>query len=89
MGTAGTSNCDSARHQPPLTVDQERLELGRAAMSIDSGTAVILGYVLVSMGVIITSLLTALAIGSFVDRLRERRHRERRGGLRAKRGGTR
>jgi hypothetical protein len=31
-------------------------------MSIDPGTAIILAYVLVSMGVIITSLMAALAI---------------------------
>jgi hypothetical protein len=46
-------------------------------MSIDSGSAIILGYVLVSLGVIIASLLAALAIGSFVDRLREHRRRQR------------
>ena len=47
-------------------------------MSIDPGTAIILAYVLVSMGVIIASLLAALVIGSFIDRLRERRRRQRR-----------
>ena len=45
-------------------------------MSIDPGTAIILAYVLVSMSVIITSLLVALAIGRFIDRLRERRLRQ-------------
>jgi len=47
-------------------------------MSIDPGTAMILAYVLVSMGVIIASLLAILAIGRLVDQLRERRHRQRR-----------
>ena len=47
-------------------------------MSIDPGTAMILAYVLVSMGVIIESLLAILAIGQLVDQLRERRHKQRR-----------
>ena len=47
-------------------------------MSIDPGTAIILAYVFVSMGVIIASLLAALVIGWFVDRLRDRRRRQRR-----------
>ena len=45
-------------------------------MNIDSGTAIVLVYVLVSMGVIIASLLAALATGWFIDRLRERRSRQ-------------
>ena len=73
QGTAVT-----APDQLPLTVGQERLEFGRTSMSIDSGTAIILAYVLVSMGVIIASLLAMLAIGWFVDRLRERRRKPRR-----------
>jgi hypothetical protein len=46
----------TARDQPPLIIEQERLEIP-AAMNIDSGTAIVLVYVLVSMGVIIASLL--------------------------------
>ena len=45
-------------------------------MNIDSGTAIVLVYVLVSMGVITASLLAALATGRFIDRLRERRSRQ-------------
>src|SRR5262249_31989114 len=39
----------TARDQPPVIVEQERLEI-RAAMNIDSGTAIVLVYVLVSNG---------------------------------------
>jgi hypothetical protein len=46
-------------------------------MDIDSGAAIILAYVLVSIGLIIASLLAMLAIGRFVDRLRARRLRQR------------
>ena len=42
-------------------------------MAIDPGDAIILAYVLVSIGVIIVSLLAALPIGWLVDRLRARR----------------
>ena len=67
-------------------VEQERLEI-RAAMNIDSGTAIVLVYVLVSMGVIIASLVAALATGWFIDRLRERRSRQAvPGGENAERG---
>jgi|GraSoi_2013_60cm_1033757.scaffolds.fasta_scaffold295691_1 cytochrome c biogenesis protein CcdA len=45
-------------------------------MSIDSGTAIILAYVLVSMGVIIVFLVAMLVIGRFIDRLRERSRRQ-------------
>jgi len=76
----------TARDQPPLIVEQERLEI-RAAMNIDSGTAIVLVYVLVSMGVIIASLVAALATGRFIDRLRERRSRQTvPGGENAERG---
>jgi len=37
------------------------------AMAIDPGDAIILAYVLVSIGVIIVSLLAALPIGWLVD----------------------
>jgi len=50
------------------------------AMAIDPGDAIILAYVLVSIGVIIVSLLAALPIGWLVDRLRARRRRRRDGG---------
>ena len=46
-------------------------------MSIEGGTAIVLAYVLASIGVIIAFLLAAFAIGWFIDRLRERRHRQR------------
>ena len=42
-------------------------------MSIEGGTAIVLAYVLVSMGVIIAFLLAAFVIGWFIGRLRERR----------------
>jgi hypothetical protein len=78
----------TARDQPPLIIEQERLEI-RAAMNIDSGTAIVPVYVLVSMGVIIASLLAALATGWFIDRLRERRSRQTApGGKNAERGRT-
>jgi hypothetical protein len=46
-------------------------------MTIDGGTAIILAYVLGSIGVIIASLLAARPIGWFIDRLRERRRGQR------------
>src|SRR5262249_8097166 len=44
-----------------------------AVMTTKGGIAIVLAYVLVSMGVIIAFLLAALATGWFIDRLRERR----------------
>jgi len=38
-------------------------------MTIENGTAIVLAYVLVSMGVIIAFLLAALVIGGFIGRL--------------------
>jgi biotin transporter BioY len=46
-------------------------------MTIENGTAVVLAYVLVSMGVIIAFLLAAFVIGWFIGRLRERRRGQR------------
>jgi hypothetical protein len=46
-------------------------------MTIENGTAIVLAYVLVSMGVIITSLFAVFVIGWFIDRLRESRRRQR------------
>jgi flagellar biogenesis protein FliO len=43
------------------------------------GGAIVLAYVLVSMGVIITFLLAAFVIGRFIGRQRQRRRREQRG----------
>ena len=40
---------------------------------IENGTAIVLAYVFVSMGVIITFLLAALVIGWFIGRLRQHR----------------
>jgi len=42
-------------------------------MTIENGTAIVLAYVLVSMGVIIAFLLAALVIGGFIGRLHQRR----------------
>ena len=42
-------------------------------MTIEGGTAIVLAYVLVSMGVMIAFLLAAFLIGWFIGRLRERR----------------
>ena len=47
-------------------------------MTIEDGTAIVLAYVLVSMGVIIAFLLAVFVIGWFIGRLRQRR-RGRRG----------
>jgi len=46
-------------------------------MTIEGGTAIVLAYVLVSMGVIIAFLLAAFVIGWFIGRLRERRRGQR------------
>ena len=46
-------------------------------MTIENGTAIVLAYVLVSMGVIIAYLLAAFVIGWFIGRLRERRRGQR------------
>jgi Flp pilus assembly protein TadB len=42
-------------------------------MTIENGTAIVLAYVLVSMGVIIAFLLAAFVIGWFIWRMRQRR----------------
>jgi biotin transporter BioY len=42
-------------------------------MTIENGTAIVLAYVLVSMGVIIAFLLAVFVIGWFIGRLRQRR----------------
>ena len=47
-------------------------------MTIEGGTAIVLAYLLVSVGVIIAFLLAAFVIGRFIGWLRQRRH-ERRG----------
>ena len=49
-------------------------------MSIEGGTAIVLAYVLVSMGVIIAFLLAAFVIGRFIGWLRQRRREQRREG---------
>jgi biotin transporter BioY len=46
-------------------------------MTIGNGTAIVLAYVLASVGLIIAFLLAAFVIGWFIDRLRERRRGER------------
>ena len=45
----------------------------RVAMTVEGGTAIVLAYVLASIGVIIAFLLAAFVIGWFIGRLRERR----------------
>jgi hypothetical protein len=47
------------------------------AMTIEDGIAIVLAYVLVSMGVIITFVVAVFVIGWFIDRLRERRRGHR------------
>jgi len=42
-----------------------------------NGTAIVLAYVLVSMGVIIAFLLAAFVIGWFIGRLRQHRREQR------------
>jgi biotin transporter BioY len=44
-------------------------------MTIEDGTAIVLAYVLVSMGVIIAFLLAAFVIGWFIGRPRTARRR--------------
>jgi hypothetical protein len=46
-------------------------------MIIENGTAIVLVYVLVSTGVIITFMLAVFVIGWFIGRLRERRRGQR------------
>ena len=46
-------------------------------MTIEGGTAIVLAYVLVSMGVIIAFLLAAFVIGRFIGWLRQRRREQR------------
>ena len=46
-------------------------------MTINNGTAIVLAYVLASIGVIIAFLLTVFVIGWFIGRLRERRRGQR------------
>src|SRR5262245_9616769 len=47
-------------------------------MTVRNGTAIVLAYVLVSMGVIIAFLLAAFVIGWFIGRLRQRRREQHR-----------
>jgi preprotein translocase subunit YajC len=46
-------------------------------MTIDGSTAIVLAYVLVSMGVIIAFLLAVFVIGWFISRPRQRRREQR------------
>ena len=46
-------------------------------MTIENGTAIVLAYVLASMGVIIAFMLAAFVIGWFIGRLRDRRRGQR------------
>ena len=49
------------------------MQTSYCVMTIEGGTAIVLAYVLVSMGVIIAFLLAMFVIGWFIGRLRERR----------------
>ena len=46
-------------------------------MTIENGTAIVLAYVLTSIGLIIAFLLAAFVIGWFMGRLRQRRRGQR------------
>ena len=46
-------------------------------MTIEGSTAIVLAYVLVSMGVIIAFLLAVFVIGWFIGRVRQRRREQR------------
>ena len=46
-------------------------------MTIENGTAIVLAYVLTSIGLIIAFLLAVFVIGWFIDRLHERRRGQR------------
>ena len=46
-------------------------------MTIDGGTAIVLAYVLVCMGLIIAFLLAVFVIGWFIGRPRQRRREQR------------
>jgi len=48
-------------------------------MSIEHGTAIVLAYLLVSIGVIVAFLLAVFMAGWFMGRWRERRRRDSRG----------
>jgi Flp pilus assembly protein TadB len=45
-------------------------------MTIENGTAIVVAYVLVSMGVIIAFLLAVFMFGWFIGRLRQRRREQ-------------
>jgi undecaprenyl pyrophosphate phosphatase UppP len=45
-------------------------------MTIENGTAIVLAYVLVSIGVIIAFLLAVFVIGWFIGLLRQRRREQ-------------
>jgi undecaprenyl pyrophosphate phosphatase UppP len=45
-------------------------------MTIENGTAIVLAYVLVSIGVIIAFLLAVFVIGWFISRLRQHRREQ-------------
>jgi hypothetical protein len=46
-------------------------------MTIEGGTAIVLAFLLVSIGVIIAFLLAVFVVGRFIDRWRERRRGQR------------
>ena len=75
---AGENVALSGLHEPGrrsarLTVRGINANPPTGAMTIENGTAIVLAYVLVSMGVIIAFLLAAFVIGWFIGRLRQRR----------------
>jgi hypothetical protein len=67
---------EPARRSARLTVQRHGCRPPTSARSILDATAIVLTYVLVSMGVIIAFLLAAFVIGWFIGRLRQRRREQ-------------
>ena len=58
-------------------MNREATRATDSGMTIEEGTAIVLAYLLVSVGVVITFLVAVFVIGWFVGRLHERRRRQR------------
>src|SRR5262249_18511831 len=65
------------RRPAPLTVQRHSCKPPTGVMTIEGGTAIVLVYLLVSMGVIIAFLLAAPMIGRFSGWLRQHRREQR------------
>jgi hypothetical protein len=63
---------EPARRSARLTVRRHGCRPPTSARTIVDATAIVLAYVLVSIGVIIAFLLAAFVVGWFVGRLRQR-----------------